>query len=189
MSSNGKNKRRQITCYDDIHRQELSVDSQEEVDTLAWLSEATKLSVINDFSYQPPSFHLFDSVKYQDIDGKTKTLFREHEYTPDWVLDFTPSAQAQLAKELRVSYCQLSDLHCSVFIDSKGAFNITERAFGYNQKWLWQKFKTYVYKLVPKKFFQKCGCPEACKTTKKAKKPRKMFQGFPSLREALKLVS
>lgn len=104
MSTSGKNKRRQLTCYDDMHKQELSVDSQEEVDTLAWLSEAMTLSVINDFSYQPPSFHLFDAVKYQDIDGKTKTLFREHEYTPDWVLDFTPSAQAQLAKELKISH-------------------------------------------------------------------------------------
>jgi hypothetical protein len=51
MSASGKNKRRQLVCYDDIHMQELSVDSQEEADTLAWLSEASKLSVINDFTY------------------------------------------------------------------------------------------------------------------------------------------
>lgn len=51
MSTAGKNKRRQLTCYDDIHSINMSVDSAEEVDTLAWLCEASKLSVINGFSY------------------------------------------------------------------------------------------------------------------------------------------
>ena len=66
-SSNGYKgcfpKKKPLTCYstkavhlllaffDDIHNQTLSVDSTEEVDTLNWLSEACKLSVINDFSY------------------------------------------------------------------------------------------------------------------------------------------
>ena len=181
MSNSGKNKRRQLTCYDDIHNLTLSVDSTEECDTLAWLSEACKLSVINDFAYQPPSFQLFDNVKYQDINNKTKTLFREHEYTADWVLQFTPSAQLELAKEFKVPYSELSNANCSVFIDSKGTFNITERAFSYNQKWVWQKFKTFIYKLVPKKFFAKFGVPKACATTQKTKKPRKMFQGFKML--------
>lgn len=182
-NSQGKNKRRQLTCYDDIHNVTLSVDSSEEIYTLAWLCEASKLSIINGFSYQPEPFQLFEPVKYQDINNKSKTLFREHAYTADWVVDFIPSAQLELAKEFKVPYSELSNTHCSVFIDSKGAFNITERAFGYNQKWVWQKFKTFIYKLVPKKFFAKFGVPEACVTTKKTKKPRKMFQGFKLLKD------
>lgn len=183
MSNLGKNKRRQLICFDEIHNQELSVDSQEEIDTLYWLSEACKLSIINDFSYQPPSFHLADSVKYQDVNNKTKTLFREHDYTPDWVLIFSPIKQKILAQEFKIQYSDLSNNNCSVFIDSKGTFNITERAFGYNQKWVWQKFKIFIYKLIPKKFFKIVGCPETCKLTNKTKKPRKMFQGFPSLKD------
>lgn len=179
----GKNKRRQLTCFDDIHNQTLSVDSTEEVDTLNWLSEACKLSVINDFSYQPPAFNLFESEKYQDINNKSKTLFREHIYTPDWVLMFVPSAQLELAKEFKVSYNELSNNNCSVYIDSKGTFNVTERAFGYNQKWVWQKFKTYIYKLVPKMFFKKFGVPEASIYTSKTKKPRKIFQGLKHIKD------
>ena len=179
----GKNKRRQLLIEDTAHDAVLSVDSQEEVDTVNWLCEAKALSVINDFSYQPPSFSLCDSVKYQDIIGKQKTLFREHVYTADFCLTFSPSAQMLLAKEFKVPYSELSNSNCSVFIDCKGTFNITERAFGYNQKWVWQKFKTYIYKLVPKKFFQIAGVPEKCVLTQKTKKPRKMFLGFKTLKE------
>jgi len=43
-----------------------------------------------------------------------------------------------------------------------------------------------VYKLVPKKFFAKMGVPEACKMTKKTKKPRKMFLGCSSVEDVFK---
>lgn len=56
MAQQGKNKRRQLEAYDEIHNVTLSVDSTEECDTLAWLVEAKKLNIINDFSYQPASF-------------------------------------------------------------------------------------------------------------------------------------
>lgn len=179
----GKNKRSQLTFDDKIHNVTLSVDSQEEIDTLNWLSEAYALSVINDFEYQPKSFLLFDQQKYVDIDGKTRTLFREHEYTADFMIDITPSANLKLAKELKVPYEALSCQNYKVYIDSKGTFNKTERAFGYNQKWLWQKFKIYVYKLVPKKFFKLFGCPKESQFTQKTKKQRSLFIGCKSLKE------
>ena len=179
----GKNKRRQLLVEDTVHNKQLSVDSVEEVDTVNWLCEATQLSIINDFTYQPASFHLFDAVKYQDINNKTKTLFREHDYTADFCLTFSPSAQMMLAKEFKVPYQELSNNNCSVYIDCKGTFNITERAFGYNQKWTWQNFKTYIYKLVPKKFFQIAGVPYKSRLTEKTRKPRKMFLGFKSISE------
>lgn len=49
MATVGKNKRRQLTVFDDIHNVELSVDSTEEIDFVNWCCEATSLSVINDF--------------------------------------------------------------------------------------------------------------------------------------------
>jgi len=51
MAQQGKNKRRQLTVTDEIHNVVLSVDSQEEIDTLAWLSECKSLGIINEFSY------------------------------------------------------------------------------------------------------------------------------------------
>ena len=186
MEQQGKNKRRQIEVKDEVHNIVLSVDSAEEVDTLAWLSECKSLGIVNDFSYQPEAFVLSEAVKYQDVHNKSRTLFQEHKYTADWVLEFTPSAFIDLAKELKVPYEQLSSSSVKVYLDSKGTFNKTERSFSYNQKWLWQKWKVYVYKLVPKKFFAKAGVPEACMFTQKTKKPRTMFKGFPSLKDMFK---
>lgn len=155
----------------------------EEIDTLNWLCEAHSLGVINDFTYQPEPFNLFDSVKYEDVDCKQRTLFKEHSYTADFCVAFDANKNKDLAKEFKVQYDQLSANECSVYIDSKGTFNRNERAFGYNQKWLWQVFKTYIYKLVPQKFFKKFGVPEKSTLSAKQKKPRKMFLGLKLLKE------
>lgn len=184
MKTAGKNRRRQIEAFDQVHNFILSVDSSEEVDTLNWLTECYNLGIIQSFKYQPDSFTLCDAVKYQDVNNKTRALFQEHKYTADWELQFTPSAFVDLAKEFKVPFDQLSCQSVKVFLDSKGTFNRNERSFGYNQKWLWQKFKVYVYKLVPKKFFQKFGVPSGSVFTSKTKKPRTMFKGFKSIREA-----
>ena len=188
MAQQGKNKRRQLITNDTIHNVVLSVDSQEEIDTLSWLTECKQLGIINDFSYQPDAFTLSDPVKYQDVNNKSRTLFQEHKYTADWVLEFTPGKFKDLAKEFKVPFDQLSCQNYKVYLDSKGTFNKTERSFGYNQKWLYQRFKVYVYKLVPKKFFAKFGLPVACQLTQKTKKPRTMFKGFLSIKEIFKTL-
>lgn len=56
MSDKGKNKRRQLEVFDEIHGTMLSVDSAEEVDFVRWCDEAVKLSVLNGYQYQPDSF-------------------------------------------------------------------------------------------------------------------------------------
>ena len=183
----GKNKRRQLLVEDTVHDVQLSVDSAEEVDCVNWLCEAVQLSIINDFTYQPLAFQLFDSVKYQDINNKTKTLFREHIYTADFCIMFSPSAQLILAKEFKVPYSSLSCNECSAYVDCKGTFNTQARSFGYNQKWTWQLFKTYIYKLVPKDFFKLFGVPQKSRLTEKTRKPRKMFLGFKSISETFGL--
>jgi len=75
---------------------------------------------------------LFDSVKYQDIQNKPKTLFREHTYTADFLIVLDPNKWLDLSKEFKIPYSELSNSNCSVYIDCKGSFNKTERAFGYN---------------------------------------------------------
>lgn len=178
----GKNKRRQLSAYDNVHDATLSCDSQEEVDFIEWLNEAIELSVIDDFHYQPCTFELFKSEKYVDVYGKQRTLFREHSYTPDFMIEFDPNKNLELAKELKLQQNDLSNSSCSVYIDVKGTFNRTERSFGFNQKWVWQKFKTYIYKLVPTMFFKKFGVPEKCVLTAKTKKPRSCYRGFKTLK-------
>lgn len=179
----GKNKRRQLSAYDVTHNQILSCDSQEEVDFIEWLNEAVELSIINDFYYQPISFELFEAEKYIDVYGKQKSLFREHSYTPDFMITFNSLNNLEFAKEFKVQYNDLSTTECSAYIDVKGTFNKTERSFGFNQKWVWQKFKKYIYKLVPAVFFKKFGVPEKCVLTPKTKKPRSCYRGLKTLKE------
>ena len=186
MAQQGKNKRRQLIANDTIHNIVLSVDSQEEIDTLSWLTECKQLGIINDFSYQPDAFTLSDPVKYQDVNNKSRTLFQEHKYTADWVLEFTPEKFKDLAKEFKVPFDQLSCQNYKVYLDSKGTFNRTERSFGYNQKWLYQRFKVYVYKLIPSKFFKFFGTPKEALYTKKTHKLRKCFENFPSIPNVFK---
>lgn len=182
MNNIGKNKRRQLEVEDTVHNVILSVDSEEECDFIHWLNEAKELSVINDFQYQPSPFNLFDQVKYINIDKKEKILFKNHIYSTDFMITFNGNVQRELAKELNVTYNQLST-ECSVYIDTKGLFNRNARSFSIDRKWVWNKFKIFIYELIPAKFFKKFGVPEKCKMTKKTKKPRKIFQGLKGLKE------
>jgi len=127
----------------------LSVDSQEECDMVHWLDEAISLSVVNNYEYQPAPYVLADSIRYVDVEGKQRTLYREHKYSPDFVVELCPSADVALSKEFKIQYSQLSCSTCSVFIDTKGTFNRNARSFSTDRKWLWQKFRVYIYELIP----------------------------------------
>lgn len=189
MANSGKNKRRSFEVEDKLHNVVLSVDSEEEVQLVQWINEAKDLSVINDFIYQPESYTLFDSVKYTDIDGKSKTLFQKHQYTTDFCITFNPNIQTELAKEFKVQKWQLSSAEVSAYIDVKGMFNQTKRSFTTDRKWVYDKFKVFIIELIPQKFFAKFGCPEEARYSKKQKKPKKCFLGFPSLKDIFKCVN
>lgn len=186
MANKGKNKRRQLEVYDEIHNQNLSVDSQEEIDFINWCSDAVNLSVINDFQYQPDSFRLFESVQYKDIYGKQRSLFRDHQYSPDFILTYDPNKYLELTKEFKVDYSQLSATEVSTYIDVKGTFNRNARSFGTDRKWLWQKFGVFICEVIPQKFFEKFGVPDKSRLTQKTKKPRSCFAAFKSIIDIFK---
>ncbi len=72
-----------------------------------------------------------------------------------------------------------------IYVDVKGMFarNDGGRSFSLNQKWTYQKYGVYVYKLVPKKFFLKVGIPEELLFTNKTGKPSKKFEGYPLMKD------
>jgi len=72
------------------------------VDFVNWACEAYDLSVIQDFQYQPLPFSLFETVQYIDCSGKNRCMFREHIYTPDFIIWFDPVRQQGLAKEFKI---------------------------------------------------------------------------------------
>lgn len=181
MPTKGKNRRKQLEYFDKTHNKNLSVDSMEEIDFLKWLDEAKNLGIVNDYVYQPQSFELFKSETYIDINGKTSSLFRDHFYSPDFLVIFDPNKHKQLAKEFKVDYSTLSTNECQVWIDTKGTFNIQARSFSTDRKWMWQKFRIYICEVVPCKFFKKFGCPKESFLSRKTKKPRKQFLGMKSI--------
>lgn len=185
----GKNKRRQIECYDSFHEVPLNCDSAEEVDFVEWCSEAAKLNVIQDFIYQPEPILLFDAVSYLDFQRKTRSLLQKHVYSPDFYITFNPGAFPALAKQFKIPYDQMSQASSSIYLDIKGAFqrNGGDRSFSLNQKWVFQKTGIYINKIVPVKFFETCGCPQSCFLSKVLKKPRKAYTGFKTISQAFGL--
>lgn len=104
------------------------------------MTEAARLGVIIDYRYQPDSLKLFESVDYVNSDGKKRCLFRDHVYTPDFMIEFNPAKNKLLAREFKLTDKESMLESFQVLVDVKGTFNKTERAFGLNQKWCWQKF-------------------------------------------------
>lgn len=174
----GKNKRVQLECLDTRTNSIVLVDSVEEIETYKWLLNALKLGIITDFQYQPCSFTLSEPVKYTNSKGKQRTLFQEHIYSPDFLITINPDCQI-LIDEFKVLK------NNQIYVDVKGMFarNDGGRSFCLNQKWCFQKYGIYIYKLVPKKFFQKVGIPEELKYTNKTKKPSKKFDGYPLMKD------
>lgn len=181
----GKNNRQQIQYRDSVHNVDINADSVEECDFLDWLAEAVQLGLVNDFTYQPPSIKLSNSVEYLNIDGKKRVLMREHVYSPDFMLTFVPGVSRTLCKEFKLSVQQMRQEQFQVYLDVKGTFQKSDggRSFSINQKWVYQRTGIYVLKLVPKDFFMKCGCPLTCFKTRKTGKPRAMFKGYKTLQE------
>lgn len=184
----GKNKRRTFSVHDEIHNKDLEVDSQEELEFVKWLNVACKSGIILDFIYQPPAFKLSEAASVVNSKGKMKSLFREHEYTADFILYVDIDKYPELGDELR-NYDSIKSSpekhRYAYFIDVKGGFmnNGSGRSFSINQKWVYAKYHIYVHKLVPKDFFKKFGIIEEFQFTAKTKKPSKRYEGFPLITE------
>ena len=126
---------------------------------------------------------------YTDPQGKQRCLFREHIYTPDFIVQFDPAAQHALAKEFKLPLSAMHQQQVSVYLDVKGQFAQHDggRSFSLNQKWTWQKFGVYVCKVVPKLFCKKFGVAAASMKSRLTGKARKMFAGYCSIKKAFGL--
>ncbi len=160
----------------------VEVDSLEEAEVFEWLLKAVELGVITDFEYQPSSYVLFEGAKYKDSKGKDKCLFRDHVYSPDFSISFDLSNE-RLIQEFKCPVIDEKNNTAKIVVDVKGVFmsNGSGRSFSLNQKWVFQKYGIYVYKLVPKDFFMKFGITESLLYTKKTKRPSAKYRGYPMM--------
>ena len=112
--------------------------------------------------------------------GKERTLFQDHVYSPDFLIEVDPG-RIELLEEFKVLDGN------SIYVDVKGSFNRNQRSFSIDQKWVWQKTGKYIYKLEPKKFFRKFGILQEFLFTQKTKKPSKVFQGYDTVEKVFGL--
>ena len=144
----------------------MSFDSVEEEWFSEWLGTAEKRGLVESIIYHPSSFLLSErqSLKVtKHLKTKTKTidkfLLHPHKYTPDFVF-YKRDPLDQYPHDL---------IDCNkgiVFVDVKGAFsggrnNNSSITFPISQKWVYDKYKVFVNKVVPEKFFHKTFVPKS----------------------------
>lgn len=188
----GKNKRSTITFFDELKNESIEVDSNEEWYFYSWIIEAKKLGVVLDYEYQPKEFLLTEKFKYVPAFGnpkkKEKHLLADHVYTADFRIVFNSLYGEKLSEYFKIPIEAIdANGNVVVFVDVKGGFMMhgSDRTFSIHQKMVWDKYKTYIQKIVPEDLFKKLGAPEAAKYTIKTKKPTAKYAvGSKSVKEA-----
>lgn len=150
---------------------EISFDSNEEVQMYKWLEDCTELGLVLHFEYQPQPFLLSEKVLINN-----KSALQKHIYTPDFKVQFS---QNPIVKQL------FPFTQNQVFIDVKGGFSIynNHSQFSVNRKWVYQKYGVYVYKVEVQKLFKKSFVPESCLYTAKLHKLRKKYENYSLIEE------
>jgi hypothetical protein len=178
----GKNSKSKIE-YDGIN-----FDSNEELEFYHWCIEAKRYKIISDFKYNCETYQLSPkqtTVEIKQLKTKskevTKHLFHEHVYSPDFHL-FKGERWGVLDKNTLLS---LHGYNNEFVIDIKGSFQLHDgsRSFSINQKWMFDKYRIYINKVIPEKFFKLTWLPEKCKFSPKKKQIRKKYEGIPTIAE------
>jgi hypothetical protein len=178
MANKGKNRRKQVDFEGFVF------DSVEEVFFYLWLKEASEYGFVNNFEYQPKSFILSGPV-YETRGVKSfhqVQIMRGHEYTADFKIELTDKWFAFMkTNDIRVFnrfFGKEKNGHI-FYVDVKGVFNRFggDRGFSINQKWVFQKYGVYVWKIAPPELFEKTWLPEKCRFTLKTNKESKRFDG------------
>lgn len=150
--------------------------SFEELTFHHWLMECKKENLISDIQYQPEPFILSEKksidITKRYMTPKTKEkrskivkkhLLDAHAYTADWAFKLLTDDFNDLffaIPEDNDGY-KLSYNHI-VFVDVKGNYDLnhSNREFSINQKWVYDLYSIYVYKIIPDDLFNKTFAPE-----------------------------
>lgn len=169
-STKGKNSKSTVTKYG------ITFDSLEEEHVYEWIIEAKTLGFIDEITYQPESFVLYNGLK----NSKGKYIVRPHVYTADYKLKMTDKWK-KFVKDNKIKI--LNDFYYHndyLYIDVKGQFNkfSGDREFSINHKFMLAIHNIYVWKVIPKKLFEKTWLPKNCVFTAKTKKISKKYSEF-----------
>jgi hypothetical protein len=155
--------------------------SYEELDFYFWCVEAKNYQIISDFKYNAETY-LLSPKQTLSVEKKLKTktnivdkhLFHEHVYTPDFHIF---KGKRWNVLEDKHGLLALHGYNNEFIIDTKGTFQKHDgsRSFSINQKWMYEKYRIYINKIIPEKFFKLTWLPESCRLTQKTKQIKKKY--------------
>lgn len=174
--------KRQIFVKDDTF-----FDSKEELYFSWYLDELKKAGYIQIYESQPESYVLSPPIYFEynkRLKTKTKTIVKklaqEHIYSPDFSIWWSQRARGIFFYNIEYR----SDLKAIPFVannqesvvEIKPIFdqNNMTRLFTINQKWVYQKYSTYIQKIIPVKLFERTFTPQKYLLTDKTNKQRKL---------------
>ena len=181
--------------------------SDEEYYFYWYLKELQLNGYINNWKYQPKPFPLSDKVTFtwqKQLKTKqkimVKTLLQDHKYQADFLIIWNKKALGvfipSLEYEDRLVYPFYADkLSTGLYrtiLDVKGTFNQNDawRRFSIEQKWVWQRYKIMVQKVIPEKLFKETFTPVRFLKTDITGKPRKInYEPVQSLSEFISLLN
>jgi len=155
-------------------------DSSEEMHLFWWLTELKEAGFIETIETQPSPFPLSEQIwcEYEkQMKTKTKMVNEEvmkgHIYTTDVFVIWNKNAlnkfttlidspvQKVHKRSMKYIISQEKDGVIYSFIEVKPSFdqNNMTRLAKINQKWVWEKFRTYVNIVIPSKHFNKTFTP------------------------------
>lgn len=117
---------------------------------MQWLEDAVIKKFIDEWSYEPRTFTVFDKVKNKFLNNKTKTIISTIKYTPDFKIKFTekfhktfPSAAYNLSLIEHEGY---------IWIDIKSKFQgqttSSNASFPPKRALLWNRENIYVSRIT-----------------------------------------
>ncbi len=162
-------------------------DSTEEWHFYHWTIEAGEIGIITAANYHPWKTQLGDSINMK-VPRPTKRkpkgtrkihLLRAIQYEPDWVIGIDPGKNNFIDYNIipvkkTVSGFKPYEINQNggvLVIDVKGSFTLHQsQKFPVIQKWMFDKYRVYVNKIEPKKFFKKFWVPKLAAFTEKTGK-------------------
>jgi hypothetical protein len=168
-------------------------DSDEERYASWYFDELVEYHILNEYFYHPKPFPLSDRVAHECFEEKkTKTkhvekfLMHPHNYQADFLLYWNPSWEGRffmtLDGWLDLNYPFIANMSTKkvpyTVVDVKGSFagkhNNSAVTFPLDQKWVYNKHKIYVQKIIPKDLFKETFIPRKYEITNVSGKKRKI---------------
>lgn len=152
-------------------RTRVDFDSDEELHFYYWLGDALEVGLITGWQYHVQTFQLSARttirvpapIKKDIARKKKKFLLHPQQYTPDFVFGLSMDFMDRIGYKIKM-YPPSHMLGRIIIVDVKGTYaragNNSAITFPVLQKWLCDKQKIYVNKVVPAHLFRKTWCPK-----------------------------